>query len=300
MFARRSDLPLERDAAKKFLPWLVALIVYLAALALAGLMVLNSAVGRWDQGLSGTLTVQIPPVVGKDGKANPRVRPQVRVEKALKVLRSTSGVAQARALPRAEIKALLEPWLGSGDLAAELPLPFLIDVKLEADAGVNLEALATALDAAVPGTIIDDHKRWLDRLILLARSIELVAAVIVLLVGLAAVAAVIFVTRTGLAVHHEVIELLHVIGAHDNYVARQFEFQALGLGLRGGGIGFALAALTLAGLGYLSGQLDTLLLPKLTLSTVQWLALAALPFVVAALSMITARVTVLRALARLP
>ena len=300
MLARRSDLPLEGDAAKKFLPWLVAFMVYLAALALAGLMVLSTAVERWDRGLSGTLTVQIPPVTSKDGPAKPRIGPHVRVERALGVLRSTPGVAQARALPRAEIKALLEPWLGSGNFTAELPLPSLIDVKLEAEAGVNLEGLAAALDAAVPGATIDDHKQWLDRLILLARSIELVAAGIVLLVGLAAIATVIFVTRTGLAVHHEVIELLHVIGAHDNYVARQFEFQALGLGLRGGGIGFALAALTLAGLGYLSGQLDTLLLPKLTLSTVQWLALAALPFVVAALSMITARVTVLRALARLP
>ena len=38
LFERRSDLPLERDASRRFLPWLVALNVFLAVLALAGLM----------------------------------------------------------------------------------------------------------------------------------------------------------------------------------------------------------------------------------------------------------------------
>jgi hypothetical protein len=41
LFERRSDLPLERDASRRFLPWLVALNVYLAVLALAGLMVIG-------------------------------------------------------------------------------------------------------------------------------------------------------------------------------------------------------------------------------------------------------------------
>ncbi len=305
MFRPRSDLPLEQDAAKRFLPWLIALIVYLAALALAGLMVLSTAASGWDRGLTGTLTVQIPPAATKDDDADSNSGPKApvdkaRVDKALEVLRATPGVAQAKALSREEMVALLEPWLGSGQFAEELSLPALIDVKLKAQSGINLEGLAATLDAAVPGASIDDHKRWFDRLILLVRSIELVAGGIVLLVSLAAIATVIFVTRTGLAIHHDVIELLHVMGAHDAYVARQFQFQALDMGARGGAIGFALAVSTLLALGYLSARIEAMLLPSLELSASQWLALAALPFVVALISMITARVTVLRTIAKLP
>ena len=303
MFRPRSDLPLEQDAARRFLPWLIVLIVYLAALALAGLMVLSTAASGWGRGLTDTLTVQIPPpasMASKDGVSDSISAPKARVDRALEVLRATPGVAQAKALSREEMLALLEPWLGSGQFAEELSLPALIDVKLKAHSGVSLEGLAATLDAAVPGATIDDHKRWFGRLILLVRSVELIAGGIVLLVSLAAIATVIFVTRTGLAIHHDVIELLHVMGAHDAYIARQFQFQALDMGVRGGAIGFALAASTLLALGYLSARIEAMLLPSLELNASQWLALSALPFVVALISMITARVTVLRALAKLP
>ena len=303
MFRPRSDLPLEQDAAKRFLPWLIVLVVYLAALALAGLMVLSTAASGWGRGLTDTLTVQIPPAAStasEDGVADSNSSPKARVERALEVLRATPGVAQAKALSREELLALLEPWLGSGQFAEELSLPALIDVKLKVQSGVSLEGLAATLDAAVPGATIDDHKRWFDRLILLVRSVELIAGGIVLLVSLAAVATVIFVTRTGLAIHHDVIELLHVMGAHDAYIARQFQFQALDMGLRGGAVGFALAASTLLALGYLSARIEAMLLPSLELNASQWLTLAALPFVLALISMITARVTVLRAIAKLP
>jgi cell division transport system permease protein len=298
LFERRSDLPLEKDASRRFLPWLVALNVYLAVLALAGLMVVSDAAGRWDRGLSGTLTVQIPPA-DNDDPAKAATASQARIDHALEILRGTPGIDSARALDRKELGNLMEPWLGSGDLVSELPLPALIDVRLKEDSGVNVEGLSSVLSDAVPGSTIDDHKKWLDRLILLARSMTGIAATIVLLIGGAAIATVIFITRTGLSLHHDVVELLHVMGAQDDYVARQFESQALALCLKGGVAGFALAALTLLALGALVGRLGSQLLPPVELSPVQWLVLAALPLIVALIGRLTARVIVLRSLARL-
>lgn len=301
MLQNRTDLPLQQDASRRFLPWLVAIMVYLATLALAGLLVLNDAAGRWDRGLSGTLTVQIPPLTGAAAaRRGVKAREQKRVAKAIKVLRGTPGIVEVRLLGIAEITALLEPWLGTGDFAAELPLPALIDVKILPDARINMDGLGAVLDGAVPGTTIDDHRKWLDRLILLARFIQLIAAGIVFLVSAAAVATVIFVTRAGLSIHHEFIELMHFIGAQDGYVARQFQFQALALGLSGSIIGFVLAAATILALGAISGQLQASLMPKMALDLSQWLILAAIPVIIALISMITARVTVLKVLARMP
>ncbi|MCH8271335.1 MAG: sigma-70 family RNA polymerase sigma factor, partial [Planctomycetes bacterium] len=64
----------------------------------------------------------------------------------------------------------------------------------------------------------------------------------------------------------ETIEVLHLIGAHDAFVARAFERQAWSLGLRGGLIGLGLAALTVVVLRQLWGGLDAALLPRLSLS----------------------------------
>ncbi|MDX1486098.1 MAG: hypothetical protein R3229_16625 [Alphaproteobacteria bacterium] len=292
MFWRRRDLALDADPVRHFLPWLMAMIVYLGGLSLAGMMSLSAAVERWDSGLQGTVTVQVP-------AARTRA-PDGAVDKALAILRKTEGVVSARPIGGAETAALLEPWLGRDALGAGLPLPRLIDVRVETDPGPDLGALATALDGAVPGTVLDDHRKTLDRLIALVRSVELVALAIVLLVAIAAVATVVFITRTGLAIHGETIELLHLMGAMDGYVARQFQGQALELGLKGGTIGLVLTAATVLALGHFAGAVGAGLLPQLDFGPEQWLALAAVPVGVTVIAMITAHFTVIGALKRLP
>ena len=292
MLRRRSDLPLERDESSRFIPWIIALMVYLATLALAGALMAQSAIARWSQGLSGSLTVQIMPSQDSD----PRVQ-EARVAAALALIRGTPGVTAAEALSEARVMRLLEPWLGSGG-ARGLPLPALIDVRMAPGANPDLSALAVRLGQAVTGATLDDHRRWLNQLILLGRSIELVAVVILALVAAAAAAATVFGTRTALAVHRHVIEVMHLIGAQDDYVARQFQAHALGIGLRGGltGLLFAVATLlAVEGLAPSGGGL----LPGLALKAWQWGALALLPVAAALIAMVTARVTVLRTLARM-
>jgi cell division transport system permease protein len=292
MFWTHRDLALDSDPARRFLPWLLAMIVYLAGLALAGMMSLSAAVDRWDSGLSGTLTIQIP-------AAAPDSR-DTALANALAALRATPGIESARALSAEETAALLEPWLGKGALSRDLPLPRLIDVRLRKDAAPDIEGLTNLIKAAAPGAIVDDHKKSLDRLIHLARTIEAAAIAIVVLVALAAIATVVFITRTGLALHANNIELLHLIGAADGYVARQFQGQALDLALRGGVIGLALTVITVILLGRAAAALGSGLLPALSLSALQWAVLAAVPLAIGLIGMMTARITVMGELRKLP
>lgn len=293
MLSRRSDLPLDRDGLSRFLPWLVAFMVYMAALALAGTLVLNALAERWDRDVRGTLTVQIPPGAGSRDD-------EERLRAALDIFRELPGVAYAEPLDQGRLMALLEPWLGGMEATADLPLPQLIDVALTPDAKPDMAALSRRLAAAVPGATIDDHSIWLARLVRMVRAVEALAAAILVLIGASTVGTVIFTTRTGLAVHQEAIEVLHLIGAQDAYIARQFASRAMALGLRGGVAGLALAVPTLLGIGFLSARLEEGLLPRLTLSAEHWLALAVLPLAAALIAMLTARFTVMRTLARLP
>ncbi|MEE9140239.1 MAG: FtsX-like permease family protein [Alphaproteobacteria bacterium] len=305
MFSRSQAIPLAKDASSRFLPWIVAFTVYLAALALAGAMALSTVVARWDRELSGTLTVQIPALVASEGADAEKegagaADEAARVEAAVEILRDTPGIVAAEILEDSEIEALLEPWLGVGLASEELPLPHVIDVMLEPGAELDLKKLEAALAEAAPGMSIDDHGAWFDRLAALARSVELVAGLVVLMTGLSAVLTVVFVTRSGLAVHHNAIELLHLIGAHDAYVASQFQFQALRLGLTGGVPGLIMAVLTLLMLRMAGDPIDIPLLPEMRLTPEQWSALAGVPVVAAVIAMVTARITVLRTLAKMP
>jgi cell division transport system permease protein len=93
--------------------------------------------------------------------------------------------------------------------------------------------------------------------------------------------------------------MLHVVGAQDSYVARQFSTRALWLGVKGGLIGLAFALPTLALLTLVGGALETGLLPDLKLSLREWGGLLLLMPAVVLIAVITARMTVLRTLARM-
>ena len=288
----RSELPFDQDASGRFLPVIIALMVYLASLALVGAMVLSESISRWSGDLSASITVQIAPVSG-DGDDG-------AVERVLEVLRSVEGVARARALSVTELRGLLEPWIGSGGRVEDLPLPRLIDVTLEPGKRIDLDRLAESLAAAAPEVSLDDHSLWLDSLLRLGRSIRLVAAAVVLFIGAAAVAVVVFTTRAGLAVRRDAIEIMHVIGACDSYVADQFQRHTLMLGLRGGAIGLGLALATLFGLQQLVRGVEVPLMGVLGLAPATWVVLVVLPLAASLVATLTARVTVLRTLTRLP
>ncbi len=301
MFARPLDLPLDKDQSSRFLPWIVALMVYLAALSLAVALTVGGVIDRWDRDLAGALTVQIVPQ-GETGEKTASLSAQIEadLDRTLKILRETPGVIAAEPLSEGAVQSLLEPWLGKGELSVELVIPRLIDVSIDAADPPDVAALEKRLISAVPGIALDDHRVWSDKLVGLAQWVRLVALGLVFVVTLAAMATVVFTTRSGMAVHHGIIEVLHLIGARDSYIARQFEFYALHQGLFGGLVGLVLALLTLIGLGTVARGIDLPLLPALTMTLWEWLMIAALPVFSGLVTMMTARRTVLRALAAMP
>lgn len=302
---RPSDIPLARDPSGRFLVWITALMVYLAGLALAGALTVSDMARRWDSGLAGGLTVQIAPL---PTSATPVVPPPVpplpvapldeRVEAALTILRSAPGVKSARALTSADTARLLEPWLGPEAADPLLPMPRLIDVVT--DGPVDVAGLVDRLKSAAPGATLDDHAVWLADLRSFTGAVHLAALALVALIGGAGVMSVVFSVRAGLAIHRHVVELLHLMGATDRYIARQFERHVVGLSLRGGLVGLGLAVATLVGVRHAAHGLRASLLPDLTLAVWQWAALGLVPLAAALLALLTARWTVLRTLEAMP
>jgi cell division transport system permease protein len=294
---KQQPLPIDAGPGRRFVPWLIALVVFLSALALGGLMALSDAAGKWDRGLVGTLTVQVPDIGGADDTG--RAQQAKRIAAALKALKGTQGISSARALAPTETAALLEPFLGDSAYVETLPLPAVIDVRLQAGARINIAGLGELLSSEVPGTTVDDHRRWTDRLVTILRAVEALAAVVVALVTLAAIGTIVFATKSALAVHAETIELLHIIGATDSVIAHAFARQALGLGLKGGLIGLIGAIAAGGGIAFAFARLPVGLLPRLALSPLEGVVLLLVPLAVALVAAATARFTVLSALRRM-
>ena len=289
----RSDLPLAGDASARFLPWIIGCMVYLAALALSATMAADRLAERWRVDLAGTFSIQIPADPTAGAEARERLLREVSDAVA-----GMAGVAGVRVIGEAEKIQLLEPWLGPGGLPDGVRLPDLIVVQMRTVGGPDAAAVKALIAELVPAATVEDHARWQRDMLAFAGSIKLLASIVIGLIAAAAVTTVIFVTKTGLSIHRRVIEIVHLVGAHDSYIARQFLMHAMRLGLIGGIGGVVLAGATLVGLDRLLSHGETSMLPALALDLNQWLALAVVPIAVSLVAMITAHLTVLFVLGR--
>ncbi|MEM8785563.1 MAG: ABC transporter permease [Pseudomonadota bacterium] len=296
--ANHSILSPERDLSGRHqgpLLWVVAVMCFLASLTLAAMLGVNEATERWQRGLSGSVTVQIKPQPGID--------PQNQIKAAEALLAAFPGVLNVAALDRAETESLLEPWLGVGNVLSDLPVPNLIEVKIDTRSPPNLKLLAERLPASVPGAVLDDHSRWNDRLLDFAGTLQVMTFAILSLVTFATVTIVIFATRAGLSANNDIVEVLHLIGARDRFIADEFQRHFLWMGLKAGALGAIACVLILLMIARLTGSTwgaaESDILPSLALSPGLYFSLILVPVGASLVAMMTARLTVLRIIARI-
>jgi cell division transport system permease protein len=287
----RLDLPFRQDASGRFLPWIIALMVYLGAIGGVGLIWLGDTLSQWDASLASALTLQMP------ADASP-----ARIETAVGALRQTKGIVSARALDTREAAKLLQPWLGNSVAIGDLPLPHIVDIRIDPQVAIDYTTLRAQLESIDPGSQLDNNRTWLASVREFALRVEGVITAGVVVVTALIITIIVFAARIGLAIHRSVIELLHLLGAQDAYIARQFQVHALVLGLRGGVIGGFAAAATVVVLGP-AGHMLELPVPIATYGILDWriwLLIIVAVLTAGIIAMVTARITVLRQLARMP
>lgn len=284
---------LPRDSGTAPLDVVIGVMAFLAALALGGVLIASRMANTWEGGLSGRLTVQILP----EGMAPP----PAEVTAALNLLRTTPGIARAAVLSDADSIALVEPWLGPDAGLSDLPFPRLIEAFLVPGETVDTVALGARLKQIAPHSLLDDHGRWVARLREVANSVVFGALTVLLLIAIATAATVAFATRAGLAAHRDIVELLHLMGAQDQFIARAFEwhyFLGALLAAMGGAFAAALAFLAAGGLDEI-GLGAVSFLPPLGLNAAEFPWLLLIPGAAALIAWGTARLSVISALREL-
>jgi cell division transport system permease protein len=281
---RPLDLPLDQTAASRFLLWIVAGLVFLMVVALGMAAIANDALALYNT-RSKLVTVTLP------AEAN--------VEQALDLLRKSRGVVSANPVAPDDFEALVAPWLDESELDDDLPLPKLIDVTLDPAAHPDLEALASDLEAKVPGSRIGVEAMPRDRAERIATFVRAWSSVIGGLLLVAMLAIVVWTTQMSLKLHASTVELLRHMGAGDGYVARQFERHALFSSIWGGLLGFALGALVIVALLHTGRQMGLAGSIDLDIRPLDWLLLGCIPVVVALLVTLASRITAIWGLSRI-
>lgn len=273
------------------LPYVIAVMVYLSGMALFAGMSLQSGINNWSEGLVARLSVQ---VTAEDNGERER-----ETEAALKMLQATPGIKSADLVADSEVLKLISPWLGDVSSIEGFPMPSLIDVRLTNPDSINSNALRIRLKDIAPHANVDDHQGWMSEVLSLATTVRTVALAMVIMVMLCTIAIVVFGCRTGLATHRKSVELMHLMGAEDGIIASEFDRIYMIHGLKGGIIGTLLAIGTLYTLSHLMANIGEGLLTSFDPDSSVIIMLCLLPVFSMLLAMVTASITVRRALMKL-
>jgi cell division transport system permease protein len=280
-------IPLDGSLAGRVLLWTLAGLVYLSVIALAVAGAADGMLGAASENANVAI-VSLPAPLDA-GKAEGDRSGVTAV-----LLADPDIVRVDRVAPK-EVMELV----GMDD-SSVLPLPSLLEVRFRPATEPDFARVSGLVQAIVPDAAIADAGKAGGARVDVAiglRVAGLLAAALLLLAALALVAAI---TQLIVRHHHQTVDLVRTMGAHDRFVARQLGRHVLGKAFTGGAIGFVAAALTIL-LAMEAGQLMELPgLAVLTSHPAAWVLLAVVPVLLALIVAVTARVTASLTLRRMP
>lgn len=295
---RRGEINTEDDDTSAFMYVLTSIYMYLFIVVLAIVMAINAMADSWKKDIMGSVTVQIIPVEDE----NKHVDAEKTLEQQNKVLQyieNLSAVASAKALDTQTIEKLMTPWLGNKVNISSLPIPVLLDVKLKPNSELNYDEVTRGLRQVSEYASIDNHRLWLNRLLKFAASLKNIAITVLLMVIGICAFSIYYSTRTSLGININSIEILHIIGAKDDYIARQYARNFVKIGFFSGIIGLMAAIPSIILVAKYGVSTGSGLIKGAQLSTLAWSLIITTPLFSALYAMIVSYFTVKKSLEKM-
>jgi len=284
--ARKRWLP---EGRRGPMPWIIAIMIFLTILAAALGLALSHGLAQMHQQLAGGYTIQL---VEAD-----TAKREAQLQAISKILDSQEAVQGFSVVPQEKLREQLEPWIGGERASDELPIPALVDVEMQP--GINTDAIqsvAKAVREAAPSAHMDAHARYLEPVEQMMRWMMWLAAGLVLLMVLVTSAVVMLAMRSAHNSHRPTIDIMHLLGATDIQIARMFQNRMALDAIFGGFIGLLAAAVVLWLLGRGFSSIESGFTQMMALSWGGWAVLILIPILGVTLAVLTARITVRKAL----
>lgn len=281
-----SDIPFARDDAHRLLPGMIACLTGFAALLLALAVCLTNSLVMQSKNVIGVLQIEVPRGKALDDGFMQTLQTQ---------LKSTPGVEAVEIIKEQEMEALLKPWLGDTFELADLPVPVMLEVKTSVQGNktaVDVAALRATLGKIDTAIRLDDRGPWVSHM---AEAMEMLQGLAIVVSGLliaCVVGVVVLVARTNLRLHFKTVSLLHMFGATDDYILRQFQWNNAWLAARGALGGVVFAGMVFALAVVLSVRWESPVIPEIHVSIAHVVLFILLPVFTAWVSFVATRMTV--------
>src|SRR4051812_3506979 len=129
----RSPIVPRASIAGRALIAVVAIMTFLASITTGAVLLVAASAAEWQSEVASEITVQVRPAAGRDLGRDSTA--------AAEVLRSQPGIVDVRPFSKEQSAKLLEPWLGSGLMLDELPVPRVIVARIAPGSVLDLTGL---------------------------------------------------------------------------------------------------------------------------------------------------------------
>jgi len=206
---------LRLKGSRFFLGWIMTTMVYLALMALISSFFSTLSFDKWKSATRDLVTIHVPDPNQKIAGNN-----DTRLDAALKILRTLPNIENITILEKNDIEKLISP-LVETDIFQNILLPALVEIRINnREVLPNLES---SLKNLAPDIFVENHAELFlfDSKVFFGAEKLFVA--IVGLITMVAIISIIFAVFTGLSVNKEVIQVMHLIGAKNGFIARAFQ-----------------------------------------------------------------------------
>ncbi|MDC0074524.1 hypothetical protein OAK17_06695 [Alphaproteobacteria bacterium] len=287
----QSILQLNRGKQKFIVITFITAMVFLSTLSICGGLMIDSYTSELSNSLKGSLTVQLPGTPNNDQNLLNK-----RTNIVIKELNKNKKISKIEVLNKDDSKELLKPWIGKGALPKDITIPIIIDITISKKHTLKAIELEKQLSKSIKDISVIDNENFSKKQLRIASLFKILVTIIVLVVSITSVSIIVLTTSSGIVSRESTIELLHLIGAKNTYIASDFLFNAFLNTLFGAIIGVFLSIIVIVLCVLMYSETLSIFVTNSDIYKNLLLVFLAKPLIIAIIASITAYLTVLKSL----
>ena len=195
---------------------------------------------NWNNYLNNNITIQVLPNIEDK---NPGKEIETRISKITEILKSTAGIKSYSVVSKDEAIKTLTPYLSN--INNDFLIPRMITIETSTIIPLNTNELKESLKDYSKNIKFTTYNSWMLDLQNSISGIQSLLSLIIIIILIATALTISFATKSGLNINKQVIEITHLFGATNKYIATSFSRQMMFITTIGGIVGYFIACIVI-------------------------------------------------------
>jgi len=205
-----------------FLFSLVCCMTFLIGISVYSAIYIDYKLNILEKKIKNSITIQIPGTYGESKESH-----NFQVSRVINLIKTNPKISKYDIISNQESISLLEPWLGKNSLPDDIIIPSIINLRINELNSFNYSQLEKKIKNISPTIKIFKNIDFIQPNLNTIKTIKIISLTVV---GISVIC-LIFITITSakaiISLNFKTVELLHLIGARKNYIAKEFVLQNL-------------------------------------------------------------------------